>query len=153
MTIRALHDVPAPAKLNLHLHIVGRRADGYHLLDSTMVLIDWVDMLHFEVRADGRLQRCDLGPALPADDLCLRAARALQQASGCALGVDIGVDKRVPMYHGRKFLDAVKPHNTQVEWIEYQDEGHGWGLPKNRVDFWSRVEKFLDKHIGPAAAR
>ena len=63
-----------------------------------------------------------------------------------------GVDRRVPMYHGRKFLDAIKPHNNQVEWIEYQDEGHGWGLPKNRVDFWSRVETFLDKHIGKGAA-
>ncbi|MET0982567.1 MAG: alpha/beta fold hydrolase [Telluria sp.] len=63
-----------------------------------------------------------------------------------------GVDKRVPMYHGRKFLAAVKPTNKQVEWIEYQDEGHGWGLPKNRVDFWGRVEKFLDKHIGKGAA-
>ncbi|THC42918.1 S9 family peptidase [Massilia sp. Mn16-1_5] len=62
-----------------------------------------------------------------------------------------GVDQRVPMYHGRKFLDAVKPHNKQVEWIEYLDEGHGWSLPKNRVDFWSRVEKFLDKNIGSGA--
>jgi len=59
-----------------------------------------------------------------------------------------GVDRRVPLYHGRKFLDAVKPHNKQVEWIEYADEGHGWRLPANRVDFWSRVEKFLDQHIG-----
>jgi len=58
------------------------------------------------------------------------------------------VDRRVPMFHGRKFLDAVKPGNSQVEWIEYQDEGHGWQLPANRVDFWSRVEKFLDRHIG-----
>ena len=63
-----------------------------------------------------------------------------------------GSDHRVPMYHGRKFLDAVKPHNKQVEWIEYQDEGHGWRLPQNRVDFWGRVEKFLDKHIGKGAA-
>jgi dipeptidyl aminopeptidase/acylaminoacyl peptidase len=62
-------------------------------------------------------------------------------------------DRRVPMYHGRKFLSAVKPHNTQVEWIEYEDEGHGWRLPKNQVDFWGRVEKFLDKNIGPAAAK
>ena len=62
-----------------------------------------------------------------------------------------GVDRRVPMYHGRKFLEAVKPTNKQVEWIEYTDEGHGWGLPKNRVDFWGRVEKFLDQHIGSGA--
>jgi dipeptidyl aminopeptidase/acylaminoacyl peptidase len=63
-----------------------------------------------------------------------------------------GVDKRVPMVHGRKFMQAVKATNSQVEWIEYQDEGHGWGLPKNRVDFWSRVEKFLDQNIGKGAA-
>ena len=64
-----------------------------------------------------------------------------------------GLDQRVPMIHGRKFMQAVKATNQNVEWIEYQDEGHGWGLPATRVDFWSRVEKFLDKHIGPAAAR
>jgi dipeptidyl aminopeptidase/acylaminoacyl peptidase len=63
-----------------------------------------------------------------------------------------GADERVPMYHGRKFMEAVKPFNQQVEWIEYQDEGHGWGLPANRVDFWGRVEKFLDKHIGKGVA-
>jgi len=62
-----------------------------------------------------------------------------------------GVDRRVPIYHGRKFLDAVKPYNKQVEWIEYEDEGHGWRLPANRVDFWGKVEKFLDKNIGSGA--
>jgi 4-diphosphocytidyl-2-C-methyl-D-erythritol kinase len=96
MTLRALYEVPAPAKLNLFLHVVGRRADGYHLLQSAFVLIDWCDRLHFEGRADGRLQRHDLGPALPEDDLCLRAARALQQASGCPLGADIWLDKQLP---------------------------------------------------------
>jgi dipeptidyl aminopeptidase/acylaminoacyl peptidase len=59
-----------------------------------------------------------------------------------------GSDRRVPIYHGRKFLDAVKPYNKQVEWIEYEDEGHGWRLPANRVDFWGKVEKFLDRNIG-----
>lgn len=96
MSLHSLLDVPAPAKINLFLHVVGRRADGYHLLQSPFVLIDWADRLHFERRGDGRLQRHDLGPALPADDLCLRAARALQAASGCALGADIHVDKQVP---------------------------------------------------------
>ena len=62
-----------------------------------------------------------------------------------------GVDRRVPMYHGRKLMEAIKSTNKQVEWIEYQDEGHGWSLPANRVDFWSRVEKFLDKNIGKGA--
>ena len=96
MAVCALYDVPAPAKLNLFLHVIGRRADGYHLLQSPFVLIDWADALHFEVRADGRLVRHDLGAALPEDDLCLRAARALQAASGCRQGADITIEKRVP---------------------------------------------------------
>jgi 4-diphosphocytidyl-2-C-methyl-D-erythritol kinase len=100
MTLAALYDVPAPAKVNLFLHVIGRRADGYHLLQSVFVLIDWADTLHFERRADGLLRRHDLGPALPAEDLCLKAARALQAASGCALGVDISIDKRVPWAAG-----------------------------------------------------
>jgi 4-diphosphocytidyl-2-C-methyl-D-erythritol kinase len=94
--LRALYDLPAPAKLNLFLHVIGRRADGYHLLESVFVLIDWADTLHLELRDDGRLQRHDLGDPLPADDLCLRAARALQAASGTPLGADISILKSVP---------------------------------------------------------
>ena len=96
MALRSLFDVAAPAKLNLFLHVIGRRDDGYHLLQSVFVLIDWCDTLHFERRADGRLARHDLGPALPADDLCLRAARLLQSESGTALGADISIDKQLP---------------------------------------------------------
>jgi 4-diphosphocytidyl-2-C-methyl-D-erythritol kinase len=96
MSLTVLYDVAAPAKLNLFLHVIGRRDDGYHLLQSVFVLIDWADTLHFELRADGRLTRHDLGPALPADDLCLRAARLLQAESGTALGADISIDKQVP---------------------------------------------------------
>lgn len=96
MSLTALHDVPAPAKLNLFLHIVGRRSDGYHLLQSVFVLIDWCDVLHFELRRSTALSRQDLGPALPEDDLCLRAARALQAASGSKYGAHIAIDKRVP---------------------------------------------------------
>ena len=96
MTLQALYDLPAPAKLNLFLHVTGRRADGYHLLQSVFVLIDWADVIHAERRADGALHRHDLGPALPADDLCLRAARALQQASGTGFGADLHVLKHVP---------------------------------------------------------
>ena len=96
MALRSIFDVPAPAKLNLFLHVVGRRADGYHLLQSVFVLIDWCDTLHFELRGDARLQRHDLGTPLPADDLCLRSAAALQAASGCTLGVDISIDKQLP---------------------------------------------------------
>ncbi len=94
--MNALYELPAPAKVNLFLHVVGRRADGYHLLQSVFVPIDWADTLHIERRADGKLQRYDLSTPLPADDLCLRAARALQQASGSTLGADIHVHKRVP---------------------------------------------------------
>ena len=92
----ALYDVVAPAKLNLFLHVVGRRADGYHLLQSLFVLIDWCDTLHFERRSDGRLTRHDLGAELPPDDLCLRAARLLQSESGTSLGADISIAKTVP---------------------------------------------------------
>ena len=101
-----LYDVAAPAKLNLFLHIIGRRADGYHLLQSVFMLIDWCDTLHFELRTDGRITREDLStcqaPAsvLPADDLTVRAARALQQACGTSLGVHIGLEKRIPAQAG-----------------------------------------------------
>ena len=96
MAVKALYDLPAPAKLNLFLHITGRRADGYHLLQSVFILIDWADTLHVERRDDGLLRRHDLGPALPDYDLSLRAARALQQASGTSHGADISVLKSVP---------------------------------------------------------
>ena len=98
--MRALYDVPAPAKLNLFLHITGRRADGYHLLQSAFMLVHWHDTLHFERRPGGQLSREDLGPALPPDDLVLRAARALQQATGSAEGAHIQVQKRIPAEAG-----------------------------------------------------
>jgi 4-diphosphocytidyl-2-C-methyl-D-erythritol kinase len=94
--MKALFDLPAPAKLNLFLHVVGKRDDGYHLLQSVFVPIDWMDTLHLEKRDDGQLRRHDLTQALPADDLCLRAARLLQQASGCRQGADIHIDKQIP---------------------------------------------------------
>ena len=96
MSLLSIHEVPAPAKLNLFLHVVGRRGDGYHLIQSAFILIDWCDTLHFERRPDGRLARHDLGATLPADDLCLRAARLLQARSGTPLGADISINKRVP---------------------------------------------------------
>lgn len=98
--MKSLYDIPAPAKLNLFLHIVGRRADGYHLLESAFMLIDWCDTLHFELRNDGRISREDLGAALPADDLVVRAARALQAFSGTPLGVHISIDKQIPSQAG-----------------------------------------------------
>jgi 4-diphosphocytidyl-2-C-methyl-D-erythritol kinase len=98
--MQALYDLSAPAKLNLFLHITGRRADGYHLLQSVFMLIDWCDTLHIERREDGQLSREDLAAALPADDLVLQAARALQAASGCTQGAHIGIEKRVPAQAG-----------------------------------------------------
>lgn len=96
MSLKALFDVPAPAKLNLFLHITGQRADGYHLLQSVFMLIDWCDTLHFELRNDGRIRRQDLTVALPADDLCLQAARLLQAEAATSSGADISIAKHVP---------------------------------------------------------
>jgi 4-diphosphocytidyl-2-C-methyl-D-erythritol kinase len=98
--MKALYDVPAPAKLNLFLHVVGRRPDGMHLLQSVFMLIDWCDSLSFELRPDGTLSREDLGEPLPADDLVLRAARALQAASATSAGAHIAIEKRVPAEAG-----------------------------------------------------
>jgi len=63
------------------------------------------------------------------------------------------LDRRVPIYHGKQFYDAVKPHNDQVEWVVYDKEGHGWSLPSTRIDFWRRVEKFLDRQLGSNSPR
>jgi len=94
-------DYPAPAKLNLFLHVVGRRADGYHLLQSVFALIDAADRLRFAVRSDGAIRRVSELPGVPAEaDLVVRAARALQAQAGTALGADIEVDKRLPMGGG-----------------------------------------------------
>ena len=98
--MRILYDVLAPAKLNLFLHVTGRRADGYHLLQSVFMLIDWCDTLHFELRSDGRISREQLGAELPAEDLTLGAARALQQLGQVRSGVHITLDKRIPVQAG-----------------------------------------------------
>ena len=100
--LQSLTAVPAPAKLNLFLHIAGRRPDGYHLLQSVFMLIDWCDELDFSLRTDGQLSREDLGVSspLPAEDLCIKAARALQQATGCAKGAHIRLHKRIPAEAG-----------------------------------------------------
>lgn len=92
---------PAPAKLNLFLHIVGRRSDGYHLLETVFQFIDLADTVHLTVRDDGRIRRLSPLAGVPEEaDLTVRAARALQNATGVALGADIVVDKRVPMGGG-----------------------------------------------------
>jgi 4-diphosphocytidyl-2-C-methyl-D-erythritol kinase len=92
---------PAPAKLNLFLHIVGRRPDGYHELQSVFQFVDLCDDLEIAVRADGHIARRTEIDGVPADrDLCIRAARALQQESGCTLGADIRLFKRIPIGGG-----------------------------------------------------
>jgi 4-diphosphocytidyl-2-C-methyl-D-erythritol kinase len=98
--MKAIYDLPAPAKLNLFLHITGRRDDGYHLLQSVFMLIDWCDTLHVELRNDGQLSREDLTTELPPDDLVLRAARALQAHAAPGQGAHIGVAKHVPAQAG-----------------------------------------------------
>lgn len=98
--MKAIYDIPAPAKLNLFLHITGRRADGYHLLQSVFALVDWCDTLHVELRPGGGLTREDLGAPLPADDLVLRAARLLQSTTGTRLGAHISIDKQIPAQAG-----------------------------------------------------
>ena len=98
--MRSLHNVLAPAKLNLFLHITGRRDDGYHLLQSVFMLIDWCDTLHFDVRDDGVIEREDLNVALPADDLVMRAAQSLKRASGTHLGAHIAIEKHIPAQAG-----------------------------------------------------
>jgi 4-diphosphocytidyl-2-C-methyl-D-erythritol kinase len=92
---------PAPAKLNLFLHVTGRRADGYHELQSVFQFLDYGDELRFAVRADGVLQRLTPVPGVPeGQDLCVRAARALQQHTGCTQGCEIRIDKRIPLGGG-----------------------------------------------------
>ncbi|KQR11606.1 MULTISPECIES: 4-(cytidine 5'-diphospho)-2-C-methyl-D-erythritol kinase [Xanthomonas] len=89
---------PAPAKLNLFLQIVGRRADGYHLLQTVFRLLDWGDTIHLRLRSDGLIRR--IGDSLPGvaedDDLVIRAARLLQSSTGTRAGAEIRLDKRIP---------------------------------------------------------
>ena len=96
-----LRHCPAPAKLNLFLHVTGRRADGYHLLETVFELIDLADTLHFRRLDDGSIRlRTPLPGVDPEQDLTVRAARLLAQAAACPLGVEIEVEKRIPMGGG-----------------------------------------------------
>ena len=92
---------PAPAKLNLFLHVVGRRADGYHLLQTLFRFLDYGDSLRFAPRADGVVSLTTPLPGVPPEtDLTVRAARLLQAETGCRTGVEISVEKRLPMGGG-----------------------------------------------------
>jgi 4-diphosphocytidyl-2-C-methyl-D-erythritol kinase len=101
MSPSTVRDCPAPAKLNLFLHVTGRRADGYHLLETVFELIDLQDTLHFERLPEGRIELATpLVGVPPEEDLCVRAARLLARESGAPHGVRIGVDKCIPMGGG-----------------------------------------------------
>jgi len=94
-------DWPAPAKVNLFLHVVGRREDGYHLLQSVFRLIDCSDRLRFGVRGDSQVRLATPLPGVEQDaELSVRAARLLQQESQCRAGADISLVKRIPMGGG-----------------------------------------------------
>lgn len=103
---RTLDNCPAPAKLNLFLHVTGRRADGYHLLQTVFQLIDYSDMLHFEMREDGVIHRTtDVAGVPETSDLIVRAAKLLQaslpaSADGKLPGANIAIEKRLPMGGG-----------------------------------------------------
>ena len=106
---RTLNNCPAPAKLNLFLHVTGRRPDGYHLLQTVFQLVDFNDLLHFELRDDDQIRRSNEIPGVPEEsDLIVRAARLLQGAlrqknsalAGTPLGANIGIEKNLPMGGG-----------------------------------------------------
>ena len=128
--------------------------------------VEWLGVTDIELMYTGTwFSTSDLTPgylrhAMPLlvgdpvkDAAQLKATSPIQQAARIRQPLLLAYgreDKRVPIFHGKKFLSAVTRTNDQVEWVDYKDEGHGWSLVKNRIDFWQRVEQFLDKHIGPA---
>jgi len=99
-TMKVLDRVLAPAKLNLFLHITAQRADGYHELQSVFTLIDWFDVLHFELSVGPEIKRIDLNAPLPPDDLIVKAARLLQHVSHTKLGATIAIEKNIPAQAG-----------------------------------------------------
>lgn len=99
--IKDFQTFAAPAKVNLFLHIVGQRADGYHLLQTVFRLLDFYDEIHLRPRHDGVISRTqEIAGVAEQDDLCVRAARLLQRHTASRMGVDIAVDKRIPMGGG-----------------------------------------------------
>ena len=94
-------ELPAPAKLNLFLHVVGRRPDGYHEIQTVFQFIDLADRVRIERRSDGQIRRTTSIPGVAEeDDLAIRAARLLGDSSGVEIGADIGVEKRIPLGAG-----------------------------------------------------
>ncbi|OFS69404.1 4-(cytidine 5'-diphospho)-2-C-methyl-D-erythritol kinase [Pseudomonas sp. HMSC08G10] len=128
--------LPAPAKLNLWLHIIGRRPDGYHELETVFQFLDHADQLHYSLREDGQIHlRTEIAGVPHDSNLIVKAARQLQQQSGCALGVDIWLDKILPMGGGigggssnaATTLLALN-HLWQLGWDEDRLAGLGLGL-------------------------
>ncbi|BBT38472.1 4-(cytidine 5'-diphospho)-2-C-methyl-D-erythritol kinase [Pseudomonas putida] len=128
--------LPAPAKLNLWLHIIGRRPDGYHELETVFQFLDHADQLHYSLRDDGQIHlRTEIAGVPHDSNLIVKAARQLQQQSGCALGVDIWLDKILPMGGGigggssnaATTLLALN-HLWQLGWDEDRLAGLGLGL-------------------------
>lgn len=94
-------DYAAPAKINLFLHVVGRRDDGFHLLQSVFTLIDRCDRVRVRLREDGEIRRVsELAGVAPEDDLAVRAAHLLREASGVAAGADLEIEKHIPVGGG-----------------------------------------------------
>ncbi len=122
---------PAPAKLNLFLRITGRRADGYHALQTVFRLLDWGDEVRLRPRADGLVRRIGLGAdgVAEAEDLLVRAAKLLQSEAKCAQGVDIGIEKRIPMGGG---LGGGSSDAATV--LVALDRLWGLGLPRDRLE-------------------
>ena len=128
--------LPAPAKLNLMLHILGRRADGYHELQTLFQLLDHGDQLGFALREDGEIRLHSEIAGVPHDsNLIVRAARQLQQHAGCPLGADIWLDKRLPLGGGigGGSSDAATTllglnHLWQLDWSEERLAELGLGL-------------------------
>ncbi|SFD33332.1 alpha/beta hydrolase family protein [Massilia yuzhufengensis] len=131
--------------------------------------VNWVGVTDINLLYDGHWSfDSDLGedwkvhgmPVLVGDQVKdaaqLKATSPIEQAARITQPLLLAygaVDRRVPLYHGNKFREAVASHNQQVEWVVYQDEGHGWTRPETRFDFWKRVEAFLGRHIGAGAAK
>ena len=100
-TVTSLRNLPAPAKINLFLHVTGRRADGYHLLETVFQFIDLTDTLDLDLRDDGQIVRISPHAGVPEEsDLCVRAALLLQQITGSHFGVSIALNKKIPMGGG-----------------------------------------------------
>lgn len=113
-----------------------------------MYSVDWSDL-------SGEWKRYGMPKLIgdrSADAAMLQAASPLQNAARITQPLLMaygGWDWRVPMVHGEKFRDAVTPHNKQVQWVVYPEEGHGWRKAETRIDFWGRVERFLAANLAP----